>query len=636
MMFRKQVVSAVAGIWALSSFCLSPQPFAQERGQPDNDDEEILVIASPIIEGNVIDRYATGSTIVGQDQISDLNARDIGTALRRTPGVTISRYNHVGSHGGADGGGIFIRGLGTNRPGGDMKTFIDGVPMYMGVYNHPLLDLLPIDAADTIEVSKSPRNQQFGNTFAGINLSPKRILEEGFRTEIGLARGSYRTVIQTAEHGGKIGPWDYYVGQSYRSSDGHRKNSDGILRNYFGRVGYELDDHWDISFFGLHTNNTADDPGERGDPATRQGKYDTEAWMGSLSLNHIYESFEGSIKAYINSGEAVETSGSLPGFQFTGIKADETLYPWEGAEIDLGLDYEEIRGKRRRREERGGPTIDTWRGPVQRMLSPSLGFSQLIGDRDSFYVIPSAGVRYYDHNRFSSETAPHAGLVWGHSRTQFHASWSRGVNYPGLDIWRFGGDADTLNAEKMDHYELGVNHTWERVRAELTWFQARGTDRYLVFGPDAFENIGSYRTEGLEPALAYHATDDLSIFVGGTYLVTDPDDMPYSPRRSLSSGLNWRFLDDYVLNLDAQYVSGMYGTAEPRSPVRPAEDDEVGSHFLLNGKLSYHIGFKALGNRDAKSEIFIAAENITDRRYEYRPGYPMPRFNMMAGLNMRF
>ncbi len=613
------------------SFC-SVVLTAEENDVPE--EEDIVVIASPIIEGNTVDRYGSSSTVVSREQISDLNARDIGTALRRTPGVTISRYNHIGSHGGADGGGIFIRGLGTNRPGGDMKTFIDDVPMYMGVYNHPLLDLLSIDSAESIEVSKSPRNQQFGNTFAGLNIRPKRIRQEGYHTEIGLASGSYNTFMQTFEHGGKVDAWDYYIGQSYRSSDGHRDDSGGILRNYFGRLGYELNDNWDVSLFGLHTDNVAGDPGPR--DGTPGEKYETETWMGSVSFDHTYESFEGSVKAFINSGGAVETSGSLPEFQFTGIKAQETLYPWEGTEIDIGLDYEEIRGKRRTRNVRGGPTIDTWRGPVQRILSPSVGLSQFIGSRDGLYIVPSVGARYYDHNRFSSETAPNAGMIWGYSNTQFHVSWSRGVSYPGLEIWRFGGDADTLNAEKMDHYELGVNHTWERLRAELTLFRARGKDRYMVFGPDAFQNIDSYRTEGIEPTITYYPVDELSVFVGGTYLVTDPRDMPYSPRRTLSSGLNWNFLDDYVLNLDAQYVSSMYGTAEPRSPMRPSDDDEVGSHFLLNGKLSYHLNFQTFGMPDAGSEIFIAAENITDRRYEYRPGYPMPRFNVMAGLNMRF
>ena len=43
--------------------------------------------------------------------MDNLNAADLGTALRRTPGVNISRYNPIGSFGGAEGGGIFIRGM---------------------------------------------------------------------------------------------------------------------------------------------------------------------------------------------------------------------------------------------------------------------------------------------------------------------------------------------------------------------------------------------------------------------------------------------------------------------------------------------------------------------------------------------
>jgi len=136
--------------------------------------EGIVVTSTPIIEGNVVDSFGSTRTIVTEEQIRNLNAQDLATALRRTPGVTISRYNPIGSHGGAQGGGIFIRGMGSSRPGSEIKTFIDGVPMYMGLWNHPLLDLLSIDTAAAIEVFKSPQPQRFGNAFGAVNILPKR------------------------------------------------------------------------------------------------------------------------------------------------------------------------------------------------------------------------------------------------------------------------------------------------------------------------------------------------------------------------------------------------------------------------------------------------------------------------------
>ena len=117
--------------------------------------------------------------MVGEEQVRHLNAQDLPSALRRTPGVTISRYNPVGSFGGAEGGAIFVRGLGSIRPGGEMKTYVGGVPLIMGVFKHPLMDILPVDVAGSIEVVKGAQPHRFGNTFSAVNLVPKRMTEQG-------------------------------------------------------------------------------------------------------------------------------------------------------------------------------------------------------------------------------------------------------------------------------------------------------------------------------------------------------------------------------------------------------------------------------------------------------------------------
>ncbi|MFO7876117.1 MAG: Plug domain-containing protein, partial [Desulfovermiculus sp.] len=148
-------------------FCALTAPLGAETNS-SLELEEVLVQASPIIEGNVVDDFGSLSTVVSQEQMERLNAQDLGTALRKTPGVSISRYNPIGSFGGGEGGGVFIRGMGSSRPGAEIKTFVDGVPMYMSVWNHPLLDLMSIDAAQSIEVFKGPQPQKFDNAFSAI------------------------------------------------------------------------------------------------------------------------------------------------------------------------------------------------------------------------------------------------------------------------------------------------------------------------------------------------------------------------------------------------------------------------------------------------------------------------------------
>ncbi len=636
-MLKKPVLTGAMLIWMACILMLASPALSQDM-------EEIIVTSTPIIDGNVVDSYGSTTTVVTEEQIRNLNAQDLGTALRRTPGVNISRHNQVGSHGGAEGGAVFIRGMGSSRPGSEIKTFIDGVPMYMGLWNHPLLDLLSIDTAAAIEVFKSPQPQRFGNAFGAINIVPKRQRDEGFKTNLHLAGGSYSTIIQRAEHAGKISRADYYLGQSFKKSSGHRKKSDGQLTNYFARIGTELGENWYASMFGLHTDNYAWDPGEKGaDPLERDGKYGTEAWMGSAKIEHDYERFRGSVQMYANQGEGQQLNrpdgrpDSIWKFKFHGIRAVEELNLWTGGELRLGIDYDIITAE-------GRPGDDKWDGPTNRITSPYLAINQFIGDESGFYAIPSAGLRYYNHNRFSSETAPHAGLILGYQNTQVHFGYSRGVLYPGLEVVylseesipALGESWKDLKAETMDHYEVGISHKWEKVRADLTLFRDKGKNRYVIDPPPPFppvyENIGSYRTQGVEATVSYNPVNDLSLFAGVTFLDRDPSDLPYAPKRTFSAGLNWRFLNNFLLSLDGQYVSNMHVNPQARRD-GATNANKVGSHYLLNGKLSYLYSLKS---RKLDLEFFIAGENLTDVNYEYKPGYPMPGINGMVGVSVRF
>ena len=69
--------------------------------------------------------------------------------------------------------------MGVSRPGSEIKTYIDGVPVYMGVWNHPLLDLLPVNGMQSVTINKSPQPQINGNNFASINLETKHATEDG-------------------------------------------------------------------------------------------------------------------------------------------------------------------------------------------------------------------------------------------------------------------------------------------------------------------------------------------------------------------------------------------------------------------------------------------------------------------------
>jgi hypothetical protein len=80
---------------------------------------------------------------------------------------------------------IYVRGQGSGRPGAEIATLVDGIPRFVSVWTHPLVDVLASDMADRIDVYKSAQPALFGNlAFADVNLVPKSVAREGAVTRI--------------------------------------------------------------------------------------------------------------------------------------------------------------------------------------------------------------------------------------------------------------------------------------------------------------------------------------------------------------------------------------------------------------------------------------------------------------------
>jgi iron complex outermembrane receptor protein len=144
--------------------------------------------------------------------------------------------------------------------------------------------------------------------------------------------------------------------------------------------------------------------------------------------------------------------------------------------------------------------------------------------------------------------------------------------------------------------------------------------------------VEEYRIRGAELTISLTPLEQLSLFGGLTLLDTDPADLPYAPDSTLSTGLNLRFLEHFKLSLDSQYVNEMHVLAQRRA-AGASNPEKVGDRFLVNGKLSYMFSLRA---GRISGELYLAGENLTDTDYEYRPGYPMPGINGMAGATLAF
>jgi iron complex outermembrane receptor protein len=604
---------------------------------------KINVIANPLIESTYLDAYSSTSSIVSQDQIRDRNAVDIASALRTTPGVQISRYNPVGGYAGDQGGGVYIRGLGTARPGSEIKTYIDGVPFYSGVWGHSLLDILPVNGMSSITVYKSPQPQINGNNFASINLTTKSATENGTHGDGRLSAGSFGTIIEQASVSSKQENINFVLSQGFMKSNGHRANADGELKNIMGRLGVDINDHWKADATFLYTDNYANDPnlvrvgdGTYNGSANAVPKYETNAGMLTAAISHKYDSFNGEFRAYATSGKAKWSNYYnylyKQEFDMNGFKFKENFIPWTGGLISGGVDFDNIYGK----SSSSATVINDM--PDMRITSPYVAVNQTIAINNEWSLIPSAGVRFYEHNIYSSKTAPHAGLSIASQKATFFANASRGVNYPGQEAVAVLGASSnwrTLSANDMNHYEIGMKlNPIKGTQFDMSIFHDQINSRFAYsYAAGAYKTDGDH-TNGAELSLKQNLGDNWLGFVSFTYL--DPQssiNLPYMPRSAFVLGLNGN-VGLFKVAFDAQHQTKMWANTNNRVVqwgTGIGTTKEVDAFTVANVRVSYPI--PQMGK---KGEVFVAAENLFDEKYEYAPGYRMPGISGHLGVIASF
>ena len=619
---------------------------------------KVIFVENAIVDETLIRDNATLLTRVSEQQIRDLNALDLPSALRRVPGVTISRYNLVGSYGGAEGGTIYIRGMGAERPGASIQTLVDGVPKFVGVWTHPLMDVLSVDRLERIDIYNSPQPVLWGNMSLGaVNLVTRRMHEAGQRTDLTMLGGQDNTYNFVFNHGARSGAFDYYLGASVKGSQGHRPQADGQLRSYWGRLGYSLAEGWDLSLIASSSDNWADDPGPVGSPPPKRARFNTGDATFNLTLSNTAENRNGYIRYYLDDGkinwEQWNTAGNewfntRTDYLNQGLRIQEIFSLEPSTELTVGFDYDSY----------GGKAFEEHQNPANSLRMPVKDFSNTaayVSLEHAFRLnagltlSPSAGVRVNHHSVFAGQTAPEAGFSLAGEHWNLYGNYSHAFNYAGVYTawfynitWHYQNEAySSLKPERLDHYELGLKLTpAARTGIDIGIFYDRGRDKIRFIAPPppppSFANIDRYHIFGMQTLLSFSPLERLALFTGLTLLNPSPEKLPQAPDYTFTLGGNLRFMRYFQISLDLEAQADKYVT-NPRFTNVGAAGATVartGSYAVLNGKLSYYPGRP--GGRGRNSQFFLAVENLTDTDYEYLPGYPMPGTTVFAGVTLDY
>lgn len=538
-------------------------------------------------------------------------------------------------------GGISLRGL----SGGNarMMVLIDGHPQYAGIFGHPIADAYQTLLADRVEVLRGPASVLYGSNAMGgvVNIVTRKMHEDGIRTNLHAGYGSYNTLETELTNRIRKGRFSSVVSGSYNRTDGHRADMGFEQYGGYGRIGYEVTDHWNLRADVNVTHFNATYPGPVSAPLL-DGDQRITRGMTSFAVENEYEKTSGGLSFFYNWGDHWINDGYTPSAgespkdnrfnsfdDMMGISLYQSARFFKGNRITAGLDWFRYGGEAWN-EYVSGEQAGTRRDLVDKHENEVAGYVDIRQDIGSGLTL-NAGLRVDHHSRVGTEWVPQAGLAFHLPHAiELKASASKGFRYPILrEMYMFPPQNPDLKPESMWNYEIAFSQRLldERLSYGINLFYIDGKNLIMTLpNPSGSgmlnQNSGEIDNAGVETQVAYRISRTWSVDANYSYLhMKNP--VIAAPEHKLYAGANFT-QGRWSVSTGVQYVTGLYTSVVTNG--RGAETTEDFVLWNLRGQ------FRATKWLD----IWARGENLLAQRYEINAGYPMPRATVMAGFNLNF
>ena len=598
---------------------------------------------------------STSAFEITDQDILDQNARSLADALRFVPGLYLS----VG--GTTDPSFASIRGL-TARQN---VVFIDGRPVYDPFFGDLRLENLPVDNIAKIKIIKGPVDPVYGPNTIGtvINIVTKR------GTAVPSTRGTisyeaHNTQDYWLEHGGRHGHFNYYIGGSYRRSNGFslandfsptavqpgefREQSSFEKSNVSANFGYDFSADDKVALVIGYYDAQQDNPvninlsgtARQGLPFTRFT--DWKRWYTDLygqtkignrlelRGNVYFDRFQNDLKIFSDNTFSTVNDVSKDTNDVFGMNAQGTLSLTDFFKLKGGVFLKQDQHKRKNSDGKEefdafttGYFLDTEWVPIPTLiLSAGLNYDILYAD---------------SHHTVSAVSPRGSAIFQPLPGTRFHAAIGQKSRLPRLINLYSGVSNLSLQEERNFLVEVGASQSlWEnRLELGVTWFR-NALDDVIGFvrlpGPGRRtqdQNLTDATTMGIESYLSAKLTDSFQLLMDYTYLniSVDTDHEPHFDRFIHQYNASLQYQSNFGLGgfLQFAYING-----EPDAfPFNSTIDSKSFINFvLLNGKITYEI-YQGI-------RPFLAIENLTDSNYVRNIGYPEPGRRFFMGINAQF
>lgn len=570
-------------------------------------------------------------SVVDRKQLeSNYQPSVLPTLTEQVPGLFTTSRGIMGygvSTGAA--GGMSLRGIG-GSPTAGLLVLIDGHPQYMGLMGHPIADAYQTMMTERVEVLRGPASVLYGSNAMGgvINIVTRQMKEEGSKTDIQAAYGSYNTLQTEVTNRLKRGRFSSIVTGSYNRSDGHRPDMDFEQYGGYAKLGYDFNDRWKLWGDVNVTHFNASNPGTVAAPYINNDSRITRG-MASAALENHYRRTSGALSFFYNWGRHKINDGYHPGEEpqtahfnskdrMMGISWYQSASLFEGNRITAGFDYQHFGGESWYKVLATGekqPQVDKQLDE----LAGYVDFRQNIGN----WLSLDAGLRVDHHSHTGTEWIPQGGLAFHLPRqAELKAMVSKGFRNPTIrELFMFSKNPDLL-PESLVSYELA--YTQRLCDNSLTY----GLNLYYINGKNIIQvdpaqrknvNTGHIENWGAEATVAYRFNAHWQADANYSWLHMEHPVLA-APEHKLYVGANYQ-QGRWTAASGVQYIRGLY-----TSVTQGQEKQET--FVLWNLNISYRLCNFA--------SLFVKGENLLAQRYEINAGYPMPKATFMGGVHVNF
>jgi len=583
----------------------------------------VFSMDSVFVHGTQVPELIPHSTVtIREERIESMGYRDLNEVVTgEIPGVFGNEKGVMG-YGVADGsaGKLSIRGLGGDPTTGILVTQ-NGKPEMMGLMGHPVPDAYSADFLRSVEIVKGPASLVYGSNAMGgvVNMETKRLFREQFQTRLRIAAGSHNIRRFSLQHGGKKGPFDYFLLYGRRSASGHRPHSAFRSDAHHVHLGYEARENIYLAFQGKSVPFYAEDPGPAGGEVGAE--YDIRRSDLTLSANMGLNWVTLNYKLYRNRGEHEITDGFHSDDYLNGAILKHTFAPFKGNSTTLGLDYRSY-----------GGTVHNVNLPPMWANPSGMDFSvdetavylltrQQLGIR----VVPTVGVRYQHHSQFGGVLIPQAGFEYLLTdATTIYASYGRGFRSPTIrEMYLFPGPNPDLSPETSGTLQGGVRYQMSQtLRLDVSGYYSRGDNLIELTGqfPNyTYRNSGDYTFSGLEastkviPLPGLHLDLNYSKFFSKREVANQPTD-------HLRGSLAFH-RDLFTLRFTLEYVEDLMNLTDAGYKKLPSYMVSRIGLELVPFKFGY---------------LSLSVDNLFDTDYQTMRGYPMPGRTFEGGITFDF